>query len=97
MGKPTSPMGANRMSESETSPKAVEELKEGDLVDLEGDQYADPSHDDGCAFPYEYAMVLGVDEETPECTRVDFDSTSVGFPHGYRLPVKRWVQGGAVQ
>lgn len=57
----------------------VTELREGDLVDLEDDRYADPDRDSR-VFPYELAVVLGSEQETPECVRVDFDHDSVGFP-----------------
>ena len=74
--------------------KRIDELVEGDLVDLCGDRIADqptdePDHD-VCrsAYEFEYAVVDGTERETPECIRVDFTNTcSVGFPPDHRVPV----------
>lgn len=62
----------------------VTELREGDLVDLEGDAYADDGEHPTLEF--EYALVVGPNErETDECYRVDFDHDSVGFPIDHRV------------
>jgi hypothetical protein len=77
----------------------VEELKEGDLVDLLNDRYADPfghsgtesDPDDGSdearhmALEDEYATVEGLEIETPDCTVVYTNLASQGFPHGYKI------------
>lgn len=71
----------------------VEDLQEGDLVDLEGDRYADVGElrDSGLLL-YEYAEVVGVEQETPDCTRLDLeDLNSIGFPRGHM--VKRVFRG----
>ena len=55
-------------------------LKVGDMIDLEGDVYADP----GCDHPWmesEYAIVTEVDHETSECVAIGFEGFDlVGFP-----------------
>lgn len=56
------------------------EVKVGDMIDLEGDTYADPARD----HPWmedEYAIVAEVDYETSECVAIGFESFDlVGFP-----------------
>lgn len=62
------------------------DLKPGQLVDLEGDEFA---HD--ACYPvclYEYGKVEDIEQETPECVRVDFENfDSIGFPTRHRLKV----------
>jgi hypothetical protein len=64
------------------------DVREGDMIDLEGDPFADdgqhPEHE------FEFAIVEGSELETPECIRIDFDSTSVGFPPDHML--RRFVR-----
>ena len=64
--------------------RPVGALRPGDLVDLKGDRFADGGD---AAFDYEYAEVLDVEQETPECVRVDFDFDSVGFPAKHEVNV----------
>jgi hypothetical protein len=69
-------------------------LKEGDMVDLEDDPYADPRTDpDPQPHPiwaYEYAKVEGSEQETPDCVRIDFENgPSCGFPPEHKLRVRR--------
>lgn len=65
----------------------VEELAEGDLVDLAGDPYADEGD---ITLEYEYVQVAGVERETPRCTVVHFEGyPSCGFPVGHKVPVAR--------
>ena len=64
----------------------AEDLKPGMYVDLEGDEYADPSNDNP-HLKYEYALVLDTEQETPTCVRVDFAHDSVGFPNDHELVV----------
>lgn len=71
--------------EPEVTLLPVKDLRPGDLVDLKGDRFADD--DDNAALEYEYSEVLGVEQETPDCVRVDFDFDSVGFPAKHKLPV----------
>ena len=61
------------------------EIKVGDMIDLEGDTYADPARD----HPWmesEYAIVTEVDHETSECVAIGFESFDlVGFPTHHPL------------
>ena len=68
----------------------AKEVKEGDFVDLEGDAYAD-AHNEGAQYGFEfsYAIVQRVEQETPECVRIDFDHDSVGFPSDHMLKVAK--------
>lgn len=68
---------------------AVADLSVGDLVDLEGDPYADPGKDSMSPFIYEYERVDNVERETADCIRIDFNSTSIGFPPNHLLRVVR--------
>ena len=66
--------------------QTVETLRPGDLVDLEGDPYADPLAD----HPYdtEHLTVADIVRETPYCYVVHFEGgPSVGFPPDHTLPV----------
>lgn len=76
---------------------AATALRPGDLVDLEGDPYAERPCEPGCddcglrarSFPYELERVLEVEIETPGCTVVHFESgLSVGFPTDHELAVR---------
>jgi hypothetical protein len=66
--------------------KPVSELREGDFVDLEGDSFADPSHDKP-ELEHEYARVVEYELETPECLCVYFDCITVGFPLDHMVEV----------
>lgn len=71
----------------------VADLRGGEQVDLEGDEYADDGDNDSDWMRYEYAVVAGKPErETESCIRVDFDRVSVGFPVDHRVKVV--VAGG---
>lgn len=63
----------------------VEDIKKGDLLDLEADVFADPTHDP--AYVFDYVEVIGTERETAECIRIDTDYKSVGFPVGHKLKV----------
>lgn len=71
----------------------VAELQEGDLVDLEGDEFYD--HDEAlCScrtiVQYEYATVVELVQETPTCTAVYFEGIAgCGFPPDHQLKVHR--------
>lgn len=71
----------------------VAELVAGDMINLQGDPFADPGHGPGehmhtCMWQYEPAVVGGEDGagelETPDCYRLDFvhmdGASSQGFP-----------------
>ena len=67
--------------------KMICELQPGDMVDLEGDTYADPKHDH-VAFEFEYQTVETVERETPDCVAVWFEGFDcVGFPPDHRVIV----------
>jgi hypothetical protein len=68
----------------------VSHLRPDDLVDLEGDPYADaPCNEPGCTchdirainHQYEYSQVDSIEQETPDCIVVHFiNDDSYGFP-----------------
>lgn len=64
-------------------------IREGDLVDLAGDPYADPSSDPNALTAFEHFRVGEIVEETPDCTVIHFDQGSFGFPPHHRLRVLR--------
>jgi hypothetical protein len=67
--------------------KLVENLIPGDMVDLEGDKFADPNGDSPI-FDCELCIVARSELETPGCIRVDFEGlNSVGFPPGHRVKI----------
>lgn len=57
----------------------VSALAEGDRIDLEGDKYADPQHEHPM-YPFEDAVVIGVEPETENCTVIHIEGESIGFP-----------------
>jgi hypothetical protein len=65
----------------------VSDLREGDLVDLEGDPFADPRRD-RIAFATEYQTVEAVVRETARCVAVYIlDVDCFGFPPGHHVRV----------
>jgi hypothetical protein len=64
---------------------AAQDVREGELLDLEGDEFADPSGN-GISetgdfdFTFEFATVEAVERETENCVRIDTDQGSYGFP-----------------
>jgi hypothetical protein len=79
------PEGTVVLDDTTYRPTRLDDLKEGDLVDLEGDTFADP--DGNSQFEYEYQRVSSVERETDECTVVYFDDAVVGFPTDHQLKV----------
>lgn len=71
---------------SET-PKPVREVRVDDLIDLHGDQYADPEADPHLDLAYEYARVEEIERETPNCIVLHTSLTSVGFPPDHEVRV----------
>ena len=58
-------------------------LRTGDVVDLEGDAYADPERRHIC-FQFEGAVVIAVERESAACVAVTFEGfDTVGFPTGH--------------
>jgi len=63
----------------------VKDLKEGDLIDLEGDIYADPKHD-RLEFQCLACFVETVEPETPDCVAVWIEGLDCfGFPPDHRV------------
>lgn len=71
------------------------EIRVGDLIDLEGDEYADHLHEpcEMCVdrnpdlFKMEFQEVRTVNHETPDCVAIGFDFDVVGFPTWHLLSV----------
>ena len=67
--------------------RAVRDLKRGDLVDLEGDRFADPQGNNPM-FQTELMHVTNVTRETEACTAVAFEGWDVcGFPPDHVVTV----------
>ena len=62
----------------------VSELREGDLIDLEDDAFADPDGDNP-VFKMELIEVVGGELENKGCYRLDYDGGACGFPPEYRV------------
>lgn len=68
----------------------ADELKEGDMVDLQGDPYADPKNDPILAFAFEYAVVSSRTLDAPGLIAIGFEGYAViPFPVGHMLRVTR--------
>lgn len=68
----------------------ADQVKVGDLLDLEGDRFADPENGGGVelptnAFEFELAEVTEVELETADCVRIGGLGFCVGFPVGHML------------
>ncbi len=74
---------------------AVKNLKEGMIVDLEGDEFADPCNNN-VLLQHLYQEVHDVVRETPNCLLVYFDFDAVGFPPDHEVfvrnsePIANW-------
>lgn len=67
--------------------RRVDELKPGDLVDLEDDEFADPNGTNE-TFPFKYVEVEKVERETIICVAVAFLGFNVvGFPPDHVVKV----------
>jgi hypothetical protein len=66
----------------------VKDLKQGDLVDLEGDQFADP-HKDNVLLVDMYQEVDEIDPETDGCICVYFTNHTCAFPPDHLVRVQR--------
>jgi hypothetical protein len=70
--------------------RRISELEPGDLVDLEGDPFADPPTDPDTFWTYEYGIVSELEIETPDCTLVYFENgPNVGFPPNHVVTVNQ--------
>lgn len=66
--------------------RAVRDLMVGDMIDLAGDQYADPEGDN-IAYDCEYAVVCEITRETSSCTVIHCEGgPSIGFPPEHMIP-----------
>lgn len=63
---------------------AAQDVREGDLLDFEGDCIADPTGTNS-DFMFEFATVEAVERETENCVRIDTDQGSYGFPPNYPI------------
>ena len=66
--------------------KRVQDLQAGDIVDLEGDKFADPAHNK-VELQFEGQTVVTYDWETTQCICVYFESFTCGFPPDHMLPI----------
>lgn len=57
---------------------AVRDLHPGDQLDLQDDDIADPDGDD-TMLEHEYVTVVSLEQESPDCIRVDGENHSFGF------------------
>jgi hypothetical protein len=62
------------------------DLRPGQLVDLDGDEFADHLLEPR-RYEWELTEVCAVERETAACIRVDFENDSVGFPPAHELKV----------
>jgi hypothetical protein len=71
--------------------KRADQVQEGDRLDLEGDQFADPSGDGigesghFYGFEFELAEVESVEVETPDCIVIHTSLGSFGFPPDHNI------------
>jgi hypothetical protein len=67
--------------------KRIDQLLPGDLVDLEGDKFADNGQHP--EFEFELQQVMEIEHETLNCVRVDFEGCCIGFPpeHIVEVPI----------
>ena len=69
----------------------AQDLVSGVRMDLEGDKYADPTGTDP-RFATEYIECFGVEAETDDCVRVDYNGGSFGCPSDHIIKVRRdWL------
>ena len=63
----------------------IKELKVGDFIDLEGDEYADPDAEI-TAFQFLYAQVAAVETETVDCIAISIEGVDTfGFPPDHEV------------
>jgi hypothetical protein len=59
----------------------------GDLLDLEGDKFADPKGDNPF-YQSEFVEVYSAEAETLDCVRIDFCNLSIGFPSDHLIGIE---------
>lgn len=62
-------------------------IRVGDQLDLEGDEYADTDHDNPL-LEFEYAIVEEVELETPQCVAIVTSQGWFAFPAEHELKVE---------
>ena len=70
--------------------KRAADLQPGDLVDLEGDNFAD--NGEHPEFEFELQEVAELDRETPGCLAVYFSNFACGFPPDHLLEVPDYAR-----
>lgn len=73
-------------------PIRICDLRPGDLVDLQGDKFADPNGTNP-RFDCEYACVHEIKKETIACICVYFDGCAFGFPPNHIVKVGGHLPG----
>ena len=59
----------------------ADQIRLGDVVDFEGDQYADPKDSDHFyGWEFENAVITEIERETPDCIMLGGDAFAFGFP-----------------
>lgn len=76
--------------------RRVDQLRVGDRVDLQNDQFADPEgfrqvESQHPEFEFDFQTVTNIEKESRRCIRVDFENFSCGFPP------RHWVDVDAEQ
>ncbi|HTE40289.1 MAG TPA: hypothetical protein VK629_05650 [Steroidobacteraceae bacterium] len=71
----------------------AKDIKPGDMLDLEGDQFADPKKDKPF-FECELGTVESVERETPDCVAIMIEGVDMfGFPPEHLLCVHGHIDG----
>ncbi|UTC29612.1 hypothetical protein BAMBUS_05540 [Brevundimonas phage vB_BpoS-Bambus] len=69
---------------------AVRDLHPGDQLDLQHDDIADPNWDDP-SLEHSWFTVVRLEQETPDCIRLDGETQSFGFPPDHVVKVQDFV------
>lgn len=65
--------------------KLVSDIKVGDLLDLQGDTFADNGNHP--EFEFEYQPVYEIEKESADCIVLHCDNFSCGFPPNYFIEI----------
>jgi hypothetical protein len=74
-----------RRMDQATTGVAAKDLKEGDLLDLYGDRYADPERDLSAGLEFEFAVVESVETDGPDRVLVYTDKQNFTCPADWTL------------